>query len=47
MQSDWIGARNLGIDTASRPFCVYSTEFKKGGSHRLYLHYTAGPGCGA
>lgn len=45
IQSDWAGAKSLGINTASRPFCVNNDAFRKGESNGLYLHYTAGPAC--
>lgn len=45
LQSDWAGARQLGVNTASRPFCVNAGAPKQAEHHGLYLHYTAGPGC--
>lgn len=45
LQSDWAGVKNLGVNLASRPFCVNSTHFKNGEAAGLYMHYTAGPGC--
>lgn len=45
LQSDWAGVKNLGVNLASRPFCVNSSAVSQAESHGLYLHYTAGPGC--
>ncbi|MEK8032933.1 hypothetical protein AACH06_19095 [Ideonella sp. DXS29W] len=45
LQSHWAGAKELGANVASRPFCVNTDAIRKAERKRLYLHYTAGPGC--
>lgn len=45
IQSDWAGVKKLGVNTASRPFCVNLNEFRNAEKNGLYLHYTAGPSC--
>lgn len=45
IQSDWQGVKDLGVNTASRPFCINANAVNQSESKGLYLHYTAGPGC--
>jgi hypothetical protein len=45
IQSDWAGIVNMGVNTASRPFCVNSSAFAQSEKNKLYCHYTAGSGC--
>lgn len=45
VQSDWVGIKNMGVNTASRPFCVNLEQFRNAERNGLYLHYTAGPAC--
>jgi hypothetical protein len=46
IQSDYTGLKNMGVNTASRPFCVNIDAFNQIVSNQLYCHYTAGGGCG-
>jgi hypothetical protein len=45
VQSDYAGIKNMGVNVASRPFCVNIDAFNQIVSNQLYCHYTAGPGC--
>jgi hypothetical protein len=45
VQSDYAGIKNMGVNTASRPFCVNNNAFNQIVSNQLYCHYTAGLGC--
>jgi hypothetical protein len=46
VQSDYAGLKNMGVNVASRPFCVNIDAFNQIVSNQLYCHYTAGSGCG-
>jgi len=47
VQSDWAGIVNMGVNAASRPFCVNANAFAQSENNKLYCHYTAGSGCDA
>jgi hypothetical protein len=46
VQSDYAGIKNMGVNVASRPFCVNIDAFNQIVAQQLYCHYTAGSGCG-